>query len=31
MIFMETQASFFQANPKRYDIDAALGSLGRIS
>ena len=30
MIFMETQAWFFQANPKHYDIDAALGSLGRI-
>lgn len=30
MIFMETRAWFFQANPKQYDIDAALGTLDRI-
>jgi hypothetical protein len=27
---METRAWFFQANPKYYDIDAALGALDRI-
>jgi hypothetical protein len=30
MIFMETRVWFFQANPTHYDIDAALGTLGRI-